>query len=98
MQPTAVNQLVVLGEVWTSEKHQDAHLSMQLTSSDHDELEEDEDGRHDLRVLQASVPVQLLAEQVLEDEQQSQHEQTPEGSDQRRFVRPLKKVEEAVNC
>lgn len=64
--------------------------SVQLASSDHDQLEEDEDGCEDLGVLVAGQGGELLAEQVLEAEQHEQEEQAPQSAQEGRLVRSLK--------
>ena len=63
---------------------------MEIARPDHDQLQQDEHGGHDLGVVEGDVAVQLLAEQVLEEEQHEEHEEAPQGAHQRSLVRTLK--------
>ena len=65
---------------------------MKVTCPDHDQLKQDEYRRHHLGVVQSDVAVQLLAEEVLEEEQHEEHEEAPECAHQRGLVRSLKWV------
>ena len=53
---------------------------MHLTSSDHNKLEKNKDGRHHFRIFQVLVSVQLLAVKILEQKEEKEHEQTPNGA------------------
>ena len=63
---------------------------MKIARPDHHQLQQNEYRGHDFGVVQGDVAVQLLAEQVLEEEQHEKHEEAPEGAHERRLVRTLK--------
>ena len=61
------------------------------TSSDHDKLEEDEDWRENLGVVQLGVLSQFLTEQVLEDKEKGQHREAPRETEKGSLVGLLEK-------
>ena len=63
---------------------------MKIARADHHQLQQNEYRGHNFGVVQGDVAVQLLAEQVLEEEQHEEHEEAPEGAHQRSLVRTLK--------
>jgi hypothetical protein len=62
---------------------------MKLAGTNHNQLKENEDGGHDLGVFESRIAGQLLAEEILEDEEEGEHEQTPKGSNYCGFVRTI---------
>jgi len=60
----------------------DNNLSVQLASSDHDELQKNEDGAHDLAVVELAGGAELVAEKELEDKEEAYDEEAPDGSQQ----------------
>ena len=52
---------------------------VELTGSDHDKLQKDEHWTHHLTEVKLADIVQFVTEKELENEQQTNHEQTPQG-------------------
>ena len=62
---------------------------MKIAGPNHHQLQQIEHCRHYFGVVEGDVAVQLLAEEVLEEEQHEEHEEAPQCPHERRLVRAL---------
>ena len=72
--------------------------SVHLTSSHHDELEQDEDGGKHLWILVVALPRQFLAQEELEHKEEYEKKEAPGRTEQRHLVQSFQLHSNQHNC